>query len=264
MGAVSVGRLFFALGFLVVGSIGLVAHDFVLSQQPVPDGLPSREVLACISAALLLLAGIGLLVPRAAKLAALVLTANLSLWVLALELPRALANPQVPVYWLGVGEDLTLATGGWIIFCAITGAKDETLTAARILFGLALVPIGLSHFFYFKITIGYIPTWFPCREFLAGFTGAGHIAAGLAIACGVVPRLAATLEAVMESLFTLFVWVTAVIGAPGNRQDWVNLFISTALSAAAWSVAESYRHQPWTFLRRSASNVAAIAPASGR
>ena len=79
----------------------------------------------------------------------------------------------------------------------------------------------------------------------------------------VMPRLAATLEAVMESLFTLFVWVTAVSAAPGNRQDWVNLFISTALSAAAWAVAESYRHQPWAFVRRSDPNGAATAPASG-
>jgi len=66
-----------------------------------------------------------------------------------------------------------------------------------------------------------------------------------------VPRLAATLEAVMESLFTLIVWVTAVITAPTNREGWVNLFISTALSAAAWAVAESFRQRPWAFARSS-------------
>lgn len=264
MGAISVGRLFFALGFAVVGAIGLLAHEFVLAQQPVPDGIPSREALACISGALLLLTGIGLLVPRAARVAALVLAAYVSLWVLALELPRALASPKVMGNWLGVGEDLTLATGGWIIFCAITGRKDETLRLARILFGLALVPIGLSHLVYLQITADFIPTRFPFRGFLAAFTGVAHIAAGLAIALGLIPRLAATLEAVMESLFTLFVWVTAVVGSAANRQDWVNLFISTALSAAAWAVAESYRHQPWTFFRRSDPDVAATAPASGQ
>jgi uncharacterized membrane protein YphA (DoxX/SURF4 family) len=264
MGAVSIGRVLFALGFAVVGAFGLVTHDFVLSQQPVPDGIPSREMLASISGAVLLITGIGLVVPRAARLAALVLAGYLLLWVLALELPRALAKPQVEAYWLGLGEDLSLATGCWVIFCAITGRK-EGLRVARVLFGLALVPIGLSHFVYFQITIGFIPTWFPFRAFLAALTGTAHIVAGLAIAFGLVPRLAATLEAAMESVFTLFVWVTAVILAPGDRQDWVNLFISTALSAAAWAVAESYRHQPWTFTRRSVSpEAAAAAPVSGQ
>ncbi len=243
MRAVGVGRFLFALGFAVVGAIGLGAHDFVLNQQPVPTGIPSREVLASISGALLLVTGIGLLVPRAARIAALVLAGYVLLWVLALQLPRALANPQVEAFWLGVGEDLSLAAGGWVIFCAIAGRSDASLRVARFLFGLALVPIGLSHLFYFNITVGFIPPWFPFRPFLAGSTGVAHIAAGLAIACNIVPRLAATLEAVMESGFTVFVWITAVLSGPTNRENWVNLFISTALSAAAWAVADSYRHQ---------------------
>jgi hypothetical protein len=44
----------------------------------------------------------------------------------------------------------------------------------------------------------------------------------------------------MESLFTVICWLSAVIATPASREDWVNLCISTALSAAAWAVAESY------------------------
>jgi hypothetical protein len=72
------------------------------------------------------------------------------------------------------------------------------------------------------------------------------------------------LEAVMESLFTLIVWVTAVITAPTSREVWVNLFISTALSAAAWAVAESFRHQPWAFARSSEPNEGTAASARVR
>ncbi len=251
MRAVGVGRFLFALGFAVVGAIGLATHNFVLDQQPIPTGIPAREILACISGALLLVTGIGLLIPRVARVAALVLASYVLLWVLALQLPRIVANPQIEVFWLGLGEDLSMAAGGWLIFCAIAGRSDASVRAARILFGLALVPIGLSHLVYFQITVGFIPAWFPFRPFLAGFTGVAHIAAGLAIVFNIVPRLAATLEAVMESGFTVFVWMSAVLGAPSNRQTWVNLFISTALSAAAWAVAESYQHAPWMLGRRS-------------
>jgi uncharacterized membrane protein len=247
---VGVGHLLFALGFAVVGAIGLATQEFVLSQQPVPKGIAWREPLACASGALLLLTGVGLLVPRAARISALVLMVFLLSWVLTLQLPRILAHPGVEAFWLGAGEDLSLTTGGWVIYCAIAGRDDASLRLARRIFGLALVPIGLSHFLYLKKAVELIPAWFPLRTPLTLISGAGHIAAGAALYFGVLPRLAATLEATMESVFTLVCWVTAVIGAPTSREAWVNLFISTALSAAAWAVAESYRHAPWGLARR--------------
>lgn len=244
-----IGHLFFALAFAVIGAIGLGAQQFVLFQEPVPKDLPWREMLACINGAILLVEGIGLLIPRAAKVSALVLTVFLLLWVLVLQIPRVVAQPGVEASWLGVGEDSTAVAGGWMIYCAIAGRNDWSVRAARIAFGLALIPIGLSHFFYLRTATALLPTWFPFQVPLTCLGGAGHIAAGLAIALGIAPRFAATCEAGMESLFTLIVWVSAVTAAPASRQDWANLCISTALSAAAWAVAESLRSEPWGFVR---------------
>lgn len=246
---VGIGHLLFAVGFAVIGAIGLGARDFVLNQEPVPKSIPWREGLACLNGALLLLPGLGLLVTRTAKASALILTAFLALWVLVLQLPHAVAHASVEASWLGVGEDMTLVTGGWVIYCALAGRDDASLRVARRLFGLALVPIGLSHFFYLQGAAELIPGWFPLRVPLTAFCGAAHIAAGLALFFGIVPRLAATLEALMESIFTLVCWVTAVIATPTDRQDWANLFISTALSAAAWAVARSYRDRSWGWAR---------------
>lgn len=166
------------------------------------------------------------------------------LWVLVLQLPRVVAQSLVEVYWLGVGEDLALATGGWLIYCAIAGRNDWSARAAQIAFGLALLPIGLSHFVYLKLAMSFIPAWMPFHSLLTMITGAGHIAAGFAIAFGIMPRIAATLEAVMETLITLVVWISAVAVTPTSRAAWVNLFISTAITAAAWAVTESYRRAP--------------------
>ncbi|HET9388248.1 MAG TPA: hypothetical protein VFO44_01240 [Steroidobacteraceae bacterium] len=140
-----------------------------------------------------------------------------------------------------MGEDLSLATGGWIIYYAITGADESSRRLVRASFGLSLLPIGLSHFVYLHGAAQLIPAWFPLRVPLTALTGAAHIAAGLAILFNIVPRLAATLEALMESLFTLICWVTAVVANPTDRQNWVNVFISATLSAAAWAVADSCR-----------------------
>lgn len=242
-GAAEAGRLLLALGFVVVGALGLAVHDFVLSQEPVPKDVPWREALACASGVVSLVAGAGLLLTPVARLSALTLTAFVSLWVLLLLVPRLVAHPLVEAFWLGLGEDLTLVAGSWAVFCSITRRSDATLLAARAIFGIALVPIGLSHFFYLKTAVDLIPTWMPWRSFLTQFTGAAHIAAGLGILCGVIPRLAAPLEALMESLFTVIVWGAAVISVPASRESWVNLCISTALSAAAWAIAGSYRRE---------------------
>lgn len=248
--SIGVGHLLFGLAFAAEGALGLSARDFLLNQQPVAQGIPWREPLACASAAILLLAGIGMLVPRSARVSTLVLAGFTALWVLVLHLPRTFAQPDNAGFWLGVGEVSTLATGGWLIYCALSGRDDKTVHVARLLFGVALVPIGLSHFVYLKLAAGMIPTWFPLRVPLTALTGAAHIAAGAAIVFGILPRLAATLEAVMESGFTLIVWVSAVAAVPTDRQHWVDLLISTALSGAAWAVAESYRGKSWALGRQ--------------
>jgi uncharacterized membrane protein YphA (DoxX/SURF4 family) len=243
---IGVGHLLFALCFVFIGAISLALHDFVLFQEPVPQGIPWREPLALISAALMLLPGLGLLWPSTTKASALTLTAFVALWIVALWIPQALAHPRVEGNWLGVGEDLTLVVGAWLIYRTAAGSSDAGLRVARILFGAALVPIGLSHFFYLQAAAHFIPGWMPFHVPLTILAGAGHVAAGLAIAFGIVPRLAATTEASMESLITLIVWVSAIAVKPADHQNWVNLLISSAETAAAWLVAASYTRRVGT------------------
>jgi hypothetical protein len=70
-------------------------------------------------------------------------------------------------------------------------------------------------------------------------TGAGQIAAGLGVLFSILPRVAAAAEAAMVTLFTLLVWVPAVVAAPTARLPWTALLISWAIAAAAWVVAGS-------------------------
>jgi uncharacterized membrane protein YphA (DoxX/SURF4 family) len=177
------------------------------------------------------------------------------LWLLVPQLPRALMQPQNVSYWLAVGELCTLVIGCWLIYLTLEDRAQRSMRIARVCFGVALVPIGLSHFVYFTgshlVYFGgpsrLIPDYMPFHSFLTYSTGFAHIAAGLAIAAGFVPRLAATLEAIMESLFTLIVWGTAIATAPAILMNWSHFFGSTALSAAAWALARTYRHAPWGF-----------------
>jgi len=77
---------------------------------------------------------------------------------------------------------------------------------AQLLFGLAVIPVGLGHIFYVQITTSLVPSWMPFRMGLAYLTGLGQIACGLAIIFSVYPHIAALLETAMLALFAFFVW----------------------------------------------------------
>jgi len=97
--------------------------------------------------------------------------------------------------------------------------------------------VGLSHFAYLSLTVPLIPTWLPFRTGWAYFTGACHLAAGVGVLFGVLPRLAAQLESLMLALFTIIVWIPRVVAAPRTPLNWTEIWISWALTAAAAVVA---------------------------
>ena len=102
-----------------------------------------------------------------------------------------------------------------------------------------MIPVGVSHFVYVKETINLIPGWIPFRMFWAYLTGVGHVAAGLGVLFSVVPRIAAAAEAGMLSVITILVWAPAILAAPSTRMPWTAFFISWAITAAVWVVAQN-------------------------
>jgi uncharacterized membrane protein YphA (DoxX/SURF4 family) len=165
-----------------------------------------------------------------------------------LKIPLLFTAPGMEAVWLGFGEIVVLMTGGWILWAvsdesasrpalSLIGGSNG-LGRARVAFGLALLPIGLSHLVYIPETVGFVPGWLPARTFWACLTGGGQIACGLGILFRVWPRVAAWCEAGMVSLFTLFVWLPIVVSKPADRGAWTGFFISWIIGSAAWVVAQ--------------------------
>ena len=227
-------RVSFALALIGLGALGFVYGDFAMQWQPVPQWLPARHVVAYLSAAILLFTGIGDLVPRTQALASRVLFAYSLLW-LALNLPPLFTNPLFEANWLGAGEIAVIAAACWVL--ATSDPRQRRV--AQYVFAVSLIPIGLSHFFYRPETLVFVPSWLPFRSFWANLGGAGHVAAGVGVLLGILPRLAATLEAAMIGAFTALVWLPGVINAPTNRLQWTGLLMSWIMGAAAWVVARS-------------------------
>ena len=244
------GQVLFGLSIAAIGAFGIGWHSFA----EVPKWLGPHHTVAAIFGVILLAGGLALLVPRTAKAASLVLAAVLVLRFLLLRIPPLAAHPLVEGVYEEMSETLFCIAGAWTIFSMLAReggilSKFGNIRAGQIVFALATPGIGLSHFFYLNLTAPLIPSWLPFHVPLAYFTGAAWIAAGLGIFFGVLPRLAATLTAVMVSLFTLLVWVPMIVGAPAKVSNWSEILTSAAITGAAWAVAESFRGRSWVLSR---------------
>jgi uncharacterized membrane protein len=194
----------------------------------------------------MLAAGAGLLFRATVAWSVRILFPYLIVWAL-LKVPALVVAPQIEGVWLGIGELAVLLAGGWTLFATLAEipptsklaflAGPRGVLTARIVFAVSLLPIGLSHLIYTKETVALVPAWLPSRIFWAYLTGVGQMACGVGVLVRLGPRVAATAEAVMISLFTLLIWAPAIAAAPRTRLPWTAFLISWAIAAAAWVVA---------------------------
>jgi uncharacterized membrane protein len=237
---------FFAVGMIGLGVLGLIYRDFALVWQPVAAWVPGRTALAYCAAVVMLAGGFGLLFEATVRWSVRLLFVYCILWAL-LKVPALFVAPQIEGVWLGFGELAVLLAGAWTLFARLGGVREGAawklvagengVRAARILFAVFLIPIGLSHLMYTKETVALIPAWLPFRIGWAYLTGAGQMACGLGVLFRVLPRIAAMCEAGMISAFTLLVWLPRIVAAPKVRLPWTAFFISWVIAAAAWVVA---------------------------
>jgi uncharacterized membrane protein YphA (DoxX/SURF4 family) len=256
-------RGLFVVALASVAILSLSYGDFVPRGQPFPAWIPWRETWIYGSALIILAASVGLCFSRTAAPSLLTIGAYQVIWTAICALP-VLSAPLSIGTWYGICEALTPLLGAWILYAMLRWssrglplpiAAERAVRAAQVVFGLTWIFYGYSHFAYADYTAAMVPGWLPGRLGLAYFTGLGHMAAGLGVIFGILPRLAATLEAIMMSLFGLLVWVPSFFALPkpswatSPQNQWSELVVNVMLAAGALLVAASFRNRPWGFSR---------------
>jgi uncharacterized membrane protein len=256
------GHALFGIAVAGLAILSLVYGNFAPIWEPIPAWLPWPEIWVYGSGAILLTASAGLFFARTAWVSAITIGVYESVWAVARARP-VLLKPLAIGSWYGFSEALGPLLGAWIL-CAVLRRSygmpavtvmtgDRAQHVARVLFGAACVVYGAAHFAYPTYTAAMIPAWLPGRTGLAYLTGAGHAAAGFGLLVGVLPRLAATLEAIMMSLFGVLVWFPSFFAHPvpewatPTQNQWSETVVTFLLAASAWIVATSLRSSPWSF-----------------
>src|SRR5688500_2822039 len=226
----------YAFGAILLGAVGIIFHDFAMQWQPVPAGFPIRTPLAYVSGLILMVGGAALLSRKAERVGAWLLTVFLGLWTLTLNLPAAIAEFRHIGAWNSPAEIAFMTMGGLALASSHAGTLRATLArVARIVAGLSACVFGFAHFNYIDFTASMVPAWIPPNGvFWAWATGAGHLAAGLALVSGIRARLAATLLAGMMASFVVLLHLPRVVAAPDQHVEWIMLGVSSMLAGAAW------------------------------
>ena len=198
--------------------------------------------------------GIGLFLRRTSDSASRVLWIYLALWMALFKMRFILRAPLVEGSYQTNGETAVIVAGAWVLYAWFASAwdrrwlgfavGDKGVRKARVLYGLAMIAFGLSHFVYLNLTEPLVPKWLPAPVFWAYFTGGAFLAAGAAVLTGRYARLAATLATVQIGLFTLLIWVPLVLAGNYSPGQWGEFVVSWTITAGSWVVADSYRGNP--------------------
>lgn len=237
-----VGRRLFAAMIGAIGALCLVYAEFAPGLEPVPRALGHPALWTWASGLALIAGALALLVGASARAGALWLA------LLGFSSTVLLFGPPLIAHTKAYADDAfhTLALGSAALALAVgttgrpelgDGLARAAGQVARLLFGLCLVGFGVMHFVYFKFTADFVPAFIPLHAFWAAFTGAAQIAAGLAVLSGVLARLALRLSALMYVSWTFLVHLPRVMADPSSHQEWSDIFLVTALGAAALIVS---------------------------
>ena len=249
------GRIIYGGAVLAFGVLCLAYLDFVNSLQPVPEWLPGYEILAVATGLVFALGGAALLAGYRMYPAGLAVAGLFASWIVLLHVPWAFAEPAQlrSPFWIRVFESLSLA-GAAFILAGMAGDRPRWVRLGHQAFGISLPVFGILHFVYPESVAALIavsPVAWPWPLAWAWLTGAGLLAAGVAVLTGYWARPAAILAGAMYASWVFTLHLPRIVGdlAPGspdfpvgyqgNRPELTSLSVCIAFWGAAWLVAGS-------------------------
>jgi uncharacterized membrane protein len=251
----AVGRTSYAVALVGFGVLCLGYVDFVHQLQPVPSWFPAYVPLALLTGAFLIAVGIALLANLRVTVAASALAIVFASGIVALQVPGAFADPSLlrSPWWIRTFETVALMGAALVLVGLTSPARSMWVRRGQIAYGISLPVFGILHLIYPESVAALVPPWYPWPMFWAYLTGLAMICGGLAIATGVLARLAATLAGVMYGSWFLTLhlprnWCRAFVacefmgGAPavgfsGMRAELTSLFVVLGMCGGAWIVA---------------------------
>jgi uncharacterized membrane protein len=236
-----VGRVLFAIAICAFGVQALLYGAFSAGLPPWPPWTPGAPLATYVLGVALILCGLCCVVPAFARQAALGIAVLFGIGALlhSGHVPQLISDGTERTRFL---EPLALAAAALVLHEALESRRllaGGLELAGRYVFAFCLIVFGVQHFEYTSFIAALIPAWMPGRLILAYLTGSAFIAAGLAIAIGMLGRLGAALTGLMFFLWVLVLHGPRVRSAPLNGNEWSSLFVALGMAGACWIIAST-------------------------
>jgi uncharacterized membrane protein len=243
------GRCIFAFAIVAFGVQNIVCAQFKGRVIPVMPWMPAHPALAYLTGAILIAAGMCIAFNVRSRLVSILLGVYFLVCTVALQVPKAAAQPFDLGIRTLVFETLSMGAAALVLARTLSGNSgdapqsaaltDKFLLSGRYLFALSSVVFGISHFLLLRFIASLIPPWFPGGLFWAYFTGAAFVAAGVGIATKTLDHLAAVLLGTMFLSWFLLLHLPRVLSAARshNPNEWSSAFIALGMCGASWIIA---------------------------
>jgi uncharacterized membrane protein YphA (DoxX/SURF4 family) len=243
-----IGRFFLAIPLLVFAIQYLAAGKYQGGLPPMPPWAQGGAIGAYVMGVLLLVTGAALLINKQVRLLSLVTGAWFvfsvfvfhlqhasSVWSNGNDRTRALETLCIGVGLLALGA-MSSAEG----FAGMSAdANRKLILVSRIVFGVSMLTFGWQHFMYAQFLLGLVQNWLPAHAFWIYFTGTAMMAAGAAIATGILARVAGFWLGVMFALFFMTLHLPRVLAAIHNQDEITSMFVALAFSGISLIFAAS-------------------------
>ena len=239
----SVGRYLYGMAAIGFGICALASNDANNWQQEVKalGEVPHREILSYIVAAIEILGGVAVLLPRTARAGAAALA---TLWFIfaLLGIPFIFKHPLVYNEYGNFFEQFSFVSGALILYASSGPNSARSSRLAQIgyySFGLCVLSFGLEQQFYLANTASLVPKWIPPGQmFWAIATTVAFGLAAIALLTGFKARLASQLNTAMLVGFGLLVWLPLLVADPHSFSNWSETVDTFGIAGSAWIVAD--------------------------
>jgi len=245
---VKIGRYFLAVPLLVFAIQYFAIGKYQGGLPPMPPWAQGGSFGAYLVGLLLLATAGAILLNRQARLLSLITGAWFVLCFFFFHLQHASSvwsngndrTRALETLCIGVGALALAALSPVEGFAAMSAdANRKLILASRIIFGVSMIVFGWQHFMYAQFLVTIVQKWLPWHAFWIYFTGTSMMAAGAAIATGILARVAGVSLGIMFSLFFLTLHLPRVLGAIHNQDEITSMFVALAFGGISLIFAAS-------------------------
>jgi len=247
----NLGRVFFGIAIAGIGFVSIYYRDFPYMLIPSNhSGIANPGLLASISGALLILAGICAIFEQQILLTSLLLGTVLLLVFSFYFIPYELLDTSGYMHlgeWENAEKELALASGAFVIAGCFSEKNNRLLIRflrkliplGPFLFSLVIISFGIDHLLYAKDASDYIPSWISHPLFWIRFTGLALIGSGISIFLKIKVRLFAALLGTMILIWFVILHIPKVIASPSMYAagEITSAFLALAYSGISFIIA---------------------------